>query len=60
MKFEVIKDIPEDMAWETSVKLGDVLYVGKWEGFNTLMKDGKAVCDLGSIVEKEYCREVLQ
>lgn len=58
IKYEVIKDIPG--GWEVGAKTGDVLTVETWRGGGcsapTLMKDGKAVCDVGSKYEKICCK----
>ncbi|MCY7454292.1 hypothetical protein [Bacillus altitudinis] len=52
-KYRVIKDIDE--GWEAIAVKGDILTVAKWEGVFTLMKEGKAVCDIDSEYGKEYC-----
>ncbi|WP_028562308.1 hypothetical protein [Paenibacillus pinihumi] len=54
MKFVVIKDIPD--GWETDAKSGDILHVATWEGFPTLMKGKKAICDNGSKYHLEHCK----
>jgi hypothetical protein len=56
MKYRVIKDIIE--GWETTAKKGEILIVGSWKGEDTLMKDGKAVCDIDSKNFKENCEEI--
>lgn len=58
MKYKVIKDIPG--GWETSAKIGDVLTTGKWEGFPTLFKGKKAVCDSESFYANEHCKPLNQ
>lgn len=52
-KYRVIKDI--EKGWETGAVKGDILTVAKWEGDVTLMKKGKAVCDIDSEYAKEHC-----
>ncbi|GAA0347465.1 hypothetical protein GCM10008931_43440 [Oceanobacillus oncorhynchi subsp. oncorhynchi] len=55
-KFEVIKDIEE--GWETTAIIGDILAIQSWGGFLTLMKDNKAVCDLGSEYGSTHCVKI--
>lgn len=52
-KFKVTKDIEE--GWEVAAKAGDILTVGYWEGDKVLMKDEKAVCDVGSRYYHDNC-----
>ncbi|RRJ54962.1 hypothetical protein EHV15_35935 [Paenibacillus oralis] len=54
MRFEVIKDIPE--GWEETAKIGDILTLGRWQGYTTLFKGKKAVCDAGSVYANEHCK----
>lgn len=56
MKYKVIKDIPE--GWETNASVGDILIVGRFEGYFALMKDGKAVCDTESTYHLEHCEPI--
>jgi hypothetical protein len=56
MAYRVIKDIPE--GWETPAKIGDILVVGRWLGEDTLMKDGKAVCDMDSKNARDHCEKL--
>jgi hypothetical protein len=56
MEYRVIKDIIK--GWETTAKKGDILIVGSWKGIYTLMKNLKAVCDIGSKNFKENCEEI--
>ncbi|MCM3703828.1 hypothetical protein [Paenibacillus macerans] len=56
MKYRVIKDIPE--GWEGTAKAGDILTLGKWHGDLTLLKDGKAICDVDSQCAKEHCEPI--
>ena len=52
-KYRVIKDIEE--GWETGAKVGDILTIENWKRDLTLMKNGKAVCDIDSRYGKEHC-----
>lgn len=58
VKFKVIKNIPTKYAWEVGADVGDILHVSTWESAPTLMKEDKAVCDLGSQTEKEFCERI--
>lgn len=56
MKYRVIKDIPD--GWEGSAKVGDILTAGRWEGFPTLYKGEKAICDTNSEYALNHCELV--
>jgi hypothetical protein len=56
MSYRVIKDIPNGI--EVRAKVGDILTVAIWGGKPTLIKNRKAVCEIGSTYEKKYCEEI--
>ncbi len=53
MKYKVIKNIYD--GWEDSAFNGDILEVGMWHREETLIKNGKAICDLDSKYALENC-----
>lgn len=53
-RYVVIKDIDE--GWECGAKVGDILEVRMYEGYETLFKGGKAVCDMTSAAQVECCK----
>ena len=55
-KYRVVKKIEE--GWETGAEVGDILTVQNWNRDLTLMKDGKAVCDIDSRCAKECCERI--
>lgn len=55
LKYKVIKPIAATDAWETGANVDDILTVEKWEGELTLMNNGKAVCDIDSVLANEHC-----
>lgn len=56
MSYRVIKDIPD--GYEVRAKVGDILTVAIRDGEATLMKNRKAVCDIGSTYEKKHCEKI--
>lgn len=58
MKYRVIKEIPD--GWEGTAKIGDVLTEEIWEGFLTLMKRKKAICDKYSEYGQKHCEPMLE
>lgn len=53
MKYRVVKDIPN--GWEGKAVVGDILYIDRWMGEDTLFLNGDPICDLDSRYAEENC-----